>query len=106
MGNPMPFERVMGPNQHSMKNYGDLQPIARGVKPTLWVPSENLSFGLLPKHGGLLLEVARGPKVGVSNERFSTKVKLRCKLDIHTSLLSPPVYLRRRVGLQCFQGVT
>ena len=42
-------------------------------------------------------------KVGVSNERFSAKVKLRC---IHTALLSPPVYLRRRVGLQCFQGVT
>ena len=47
-----------------------------------------------------------GPKVGVSNERFSVKVKLVCKLDIHTALLSPPVYLRRRVGLQCFQGVT
>ena len=47
-----------------------------------------------------------GPKVGVSNERFSAKVKLRCKLDIHIALLSPPVYLRRRVRLQCFQGVT
>ena len=34
---------------------------------------------------------SRGPKVGVSNERFSAKVKLRCKLDIHTALLSPPV---------------
>ena len=34
----MPFERVMGPNQHNMENYGDLQHIA----------SENLSFGLLP----------------------------------------------------------
>ena len=40
-----------------------------------------------------------GPKVGVSSERFSAKVKLRCKLGIHTALLSPPVYLRRRVGL-------
>ena len=46
------------------------------------------------------------PKVGVNNERFSTKVKIRCKLDIHAALLSPPVYLRRRAGLQCFQGVT
>ena len=39
--------------------------------------------------------LTEGPKFGVSNERFSAKVKLRCKLDIHTSLLSPPVYLRR-----------
>ena len=23
MGNPMPFERVMGPNRHNMENYGD-----------------------------------------------------------------------------------
>ena len=38
-----------------------------------------------------------GPNVGVSNERFSAKVKLRCKLDIHTALLSLPVYLRRRI---------
>ena len=48
MGNPVPFERVMGPNRHNMVNYGDLQPIARSMKPTFWVPSENLSFGLLP----------------------------------------------------------
>ena len=47
-----------------------------------------------------------GPTVGVNNERFSAKVKLRCKLDIHTALLSPPVYLRCRVELRCFQGVT
>ena len=40
----MPFERVMGPNRHKMENYGDLQPTARGMKPTLWVQSENLSF--------------------------------------------------------------
>ena len=40
---------------------------------------------------------AGGPNVGVSNERFSAKVKLRCKLDIHTALLSPPVYLRRSI---------
>ena len=51
-------------------------------------------------------ECPGGPKLGVSNERFSAKVKLRCKLDIHTALLLPPVYLRRRVGLHCFQGVT
>ena len=48
MGNPVPFERVMRPNRHNMVNYGDLQPIARSMKPTFWVPSENLSFGLLP----------------------------------------------------------
>ena len=47
MGNPMPFERVMGPNRHNKDNYGDLQPIVRNMKPTLSVPSENLSFGLL-----------------------------------------------------------
>ena len=28
MGNPMPFEWVMGPNRHIMENYGDLQPSA------------------------------------------------------------------------------
>ena len=49
MGNPMLFERVLGPNQHNKENYGDLQHIARSMEPTLWVPSENLSFGLLPK---------------------------------------------------------
>ena len=49
MGNLALFERVMGPNRHIMKNFRDLQPIARSMKPTLiWVPSENLSFGLLP----------------------------------------------------------
>ena len=48
MGNPVPFERVMGPNRHNMENYGDLQPIARSMKPIFWVPNENLSFGLLP----------------------------------------------------------
>ena len=55
----------------------------------------------------VVVALARGTEGwGVSNERFSAKVKLRCKLDIHTTLLSPPVYLCRRVGLQCFQGVT
>ena len=49
MGKTMPIERVMGPNQHNMENFEDLQPIARSMKPTLWVLSENLSFGLLPK---------------------------------------------------------
>ena len=36
---------------------------------------------------------ARGAKVGVSNERFSTKVKLWCKLDIHATLLSASICL-------------
>ena len=44
MGNLMPFERVM---KH-METYGDLQPAAQSMKTTLWVPSENLSFGLHP----------------------------------------------------------
>ena len=44
MGNPIPFERVMAPNRHIKENYGDLQPIAPSMKPTLWVPSENFSF--------------------------------------------------------------
>ena len=48
MGNLMPFERVMGPNRHNKEDYGDLQPIARSMKPTWshldpWVPNENLS---------------------------------------------------------------
>ena len=49
MGNTIPVERVMGPNQDNTENYGDLQPIARNMKPTLWVPGENLSFGPLRK---------------------------------------------------------
>ena len=49
MGNPILFERVMGPSRDDMENYGDLKPIARSMKPTLWAPNENLSFGLLPK---------------------------------------------------------
>ena len=49
MGELVPFERVMGPNRHNMENYGDLENIARSIKRTLWVPSENLSFGLLPQ---------------------------------------------------------
>ena len=71
-----------------------------------------LPFHFNGNHSNLNLETklaqirSGGPKVGASNERFSAKVKLRCKLDIHTPLLSPPVYLRHRVGLQCFQGVT
>ena len=49
MGNSVDdFERVMGPNRHTMENDGDLQPIAQSMKPTLWVSSENLLFGLLP----------------------------------------------------------
>ena len=48
MRNPMPFGRVMGPNGHIIENYGDLQPIAQSMKPTLWVQGENISFGLLP----------------------------------------------------------
>ena len=69
MGNPMPFERVMGPSRQSMENYGDLQPIARRMKPALWVPSENLPSGLLP------------------NEHLST-LKERCHLP---DLLFKPV---------------
>ena len=38
MENLMPFERVMGPNRHNIENYGDLQPIARSMKPTLMGP--------------------------------------------------------------------
>ena len=49
MGSPMPVERVMGPSRNNMENYRDLQPIAQNMKPILWVPGENLSFGLLPK---------------------------------------------------------
>ena len=49
MGNPMPFGRAMGPNWHNNENYGDLQPITRSMKRTLWVLNENLSFGLLPE---------------------------------------------------------
>ena len=49
MGNSMPFWKGNGrPNRHIMETYGDLQPIAQNMKPTLWVLSENLSFGLLP----------------------------------------------------------
>ena len=51
-----------------------------------------------------LLITGRGPKAEVSNERFSAKVKLRCKLDIHTALLSPTVYLRRTIALTVFPG--
>ena len=53
-----------------------------------------------------VLDVWGVPKEGVSNERFSAKVKFWRKLDIHTVILSASVYLRRRVGLQCFQEVT
>ena len=45
----MPVERVMGPNCNNMGNYGDLQPIARNMKPTLWVSGEDFSFGLVPQ---------------------------------------------------------
>ena len=50
----------MGPNRHNMENYGDLQPIARSMQETLWVPSENVSFGLLPKLRSSL-KVHHGP---------------------------------------------
>ena len=49
MGNQMPVERVMGPERNDLEDCEDLQPIARNIKPTLWVPGKNLSFGLLPK---------------------------------------------------------
>ena len=45
----MPVERVMGPNRNNMENYGDLQPVARNMKATIWVPGENFPFGLLPQ---------------------------------------------------------
>ena len=48
MGSTMPNEKVMGPNRHKPENYEDLQPMAQSMKPTLWTPSDNLSFGLLP----------------------------------------------------------
>ena len=48
MGSPMPVERVMGPNRNNMENYVELQAIAQNMKPTVWVPSENPSSGLLP----------------------------------------------------------
>ena len=38
IGNPLPFERVMGPNRHNMENYGDLQPIAGSMKPRIMGP--------------------------------------------------------------------
>ena len=47
MGNPMPVERVMGPNRNNIENYEDLQPIARNVR-----PSENFSFFLGGGGGG------------------------------------------------------
>ena len=34
MGTPLIDERVVGLKQH--RNYGDLQPIARSMKPVLW----------------------------------------------------------------------
>ena len=47
MGNAMLVE--MEPNRSNEENYGDLQPIARHMKPTLWVPGGNYLFGLLPQ---------------------------------------------------------
>ena len=41
---------------------------------------------------------------GVSNERFSAEVKLRCKLDIHTALLSASVYLLSESRITVFPG--
>ena len=50
MGNEITVERFkMGPNRKNTENYGDQQPIARNMKPTLWVPGKNLSFTLLSK---------------------------------------------------------
>ena len=48
MRNLMPFERVIGPNRYNMENYGDLQSIARRMKPTIWVLSEKPFFWLHP----------------------------------------------------------
>ena len=47
----MPVERVMGPSRNSIENHRDLQAIARNMRPTLWAPSENISFGLLYNRG-------------------------------------------------------
>ena len=51
LANMLPVERMAGPNQN--KNYGDLQPVARSMKPILWVLCENLSFGFPPLYQGL-----------------------------------------------------
>ena len=40
MRNPMSVERALGPNRNDKENYGDVQPIARNMKPTLWVLGE------------------------------------------------------------------
>ena len=44
----MPVERALKLNRNNMENYGDLQPIAQNMKPTLCVRGEYPSFGLLP----------------------------------------------------------
>ena len=48
-GNRCLLKGQWDPTDTPWKIYGNLQPIAQSMKPTLWVPSENLSFGLLPK---------------------------------------------------------
>ena len=50
MENPMPVEWAIGRNQNNMKNYVDLQPIARSIKDPFWVRGERLSFGILAEH--------------------------------------------------------
>ena len=53
----MRFGRKWGTDAfgHNKENYRDLQPIAQSMKPTLWVPSENLSFGFPSKVTGYSL---------------------------------------------------
>ena len=72
MGNPVPFEKVMGPNRHNMENYGDLQPIARSIKPTFWVPSENLSFGIFPK----VLKLFRSLKIALTRTPLHASIEI------------------------------
>ena len=81
MGNQVPFERAMGPNRHSMENYWDLQPITRSMKPTFWVPSENLSFGLLPK------QIAFDQRDSKSGSNFKRAMDRGCQALVSCFLL-------------------
>ena len=44
MNSPKPVESEVGPNQNNLKNYEDLQHIARNTNPTLWAPGKNFIF--------------------------------------------------------------
>ena len=58
VGDSIPVVKVMGPNRNNLENYEDLEPIARNMKPTLWVLGENFSFGLLPETSIIFREVS------------------------------------------------